>query len=366
MQKEHEYLIQLLKCAIRDEKPDEKPDDASWEEIFTLAKFHSVAGTIYYSVKKLQNPPPPELLKKITDIRSKAVAKDMMQRAEYRAILSAFEKAKIRCLPIKGFFVKNFYPKPDMRMMGDLDILIDPKNAKKAQEAMLSLGYACESFGKHHHDVYHKRPVMHVELHRELIAEKTKSMRACFGDGFSKAVVMSGFQYAFEMTDEDAYVYCLAHFYKHHIEGGSGIRSVMDIYMLNEGLKNRLDKKSVEEKLKKIGLSDFSEKVCALAEAWFGESELSEELNELGGYIITSGTYGTTEHTVTNQLSKKGKAGYFFYNMFLPYGEMKGGYPILKKLPFLLPFFWAVRLVSSIFGKREKVSFKLKAMFEKK
>ncbi|MBQ9734255.1 MAG: hypothetical protein IJV95_00205, partial [Clostridia bacterium] len=37
------------------------------------------------------------------------------------------------------------------------------------------------------------------------------------------------------------------------------------------------------------------------------------------------------------------------------YGAMKLKYPILKPLPFLLPFAWVYRWIAAIFTKKEKI-----------
>ena len=47
------------------------------------------------------------------------------------------------------------------------------------------------------------------------------------------------------------------------------------------------------------------------------------------------------------------KSSYFLSRIFLPMYLMKKRYPVLKKLPFLLPLMWIVRILSSL-GNRKK------------
>ncbi|MBP3769712.1 MAG: hypothetical protein J6I48_06380 [Lachnospira sp.] len=55
----------------------------------------------------------------------------------------------------------------------------------------------------------------------------------------------------------------IAHFAKHFQGGGSGIRSVMDIYIMNNAVPD-MNMFYVYKQLEKLGLSDFYKKITAL------------------------------------------------------------------------------------------------------
>lgn len=269
-------------------------------------------------------------------------------------------------MPVKGIFLKKMYPKSDFRTMSDIDILIDTENADKAGNIMLALGYTCESKEKSHHDVYFKEPVMNIEIHRQLFSDiSANNLSQYYKDVFIKAEKTDGFKFAYKMTDEEFYIYTLAHFYKHYSNGGSGIRSVMDVYVMNNSIYEKLNKKSLNGKLKKLQLLNFRNEMTALSEMWFGISKETPELKKISEYIIGSGTYGTMLNNVNNQIKKKGKAGYFIYCTFPPLYLMKNNYPILKKVPLLLPVLWIWRLITSLITKRNIVMFKLRAVFQR-
>lgn len=359
------YVIHLAKCALKNENPKEKPENLSWDKIFSLADKHMIANMIWYSVDKLKSKPETELWKKWTEIKNKAIVKDITQRSEYQKIIKAFDKKQIRCMAVKGIFMKKMYPKSDVRTMSDIDILIDAENANKAGNIMYSLGYTCESKEKCHHDVYFKAPVMNIEIHRRLFSDyAVNNFSQYYKDGFIKAEKIDGYDFAYKMTDEEFYIYALAHFYKHYSDGGSGIRSVMDIYVLNHSIYEKLDKQSLNHKLKKLKLLNFRNEMTDLSEMWFGKNKKTTELIKLSDYIIGSGTYGTVSNRINNQIKEKGKIGYFIYSAFLPLSLMKKIYPVLNKAPFLLPIFWILRLILSLFTKRNMVILKLKAIFQ--
>ncbi|MCM1316170.1 MAG: nucleotidyltransferase family protein [Alistipes senegalensis] len=360
------YVIHLVKCTLKNEQPQEKPENLSWDKIFSLTQKHMITNIAWYSVNKLTGKPDSELWTKWTEIKNKAIAKDITQRNEYKKIIAAFDKEKIRCMAVKGIFLKKMYPKSDFRTMSDIDILIDTENADKAGNIMLALGYTCESKEKSHHDVYFKPPVMNIEIHRQLFSDILQNnFNQYYENAFINAEKIDSFEFVYKMTDEEFYIYTLAHFYKHYSNGGSGIRSVIDIYIMNNTIYEKLDKKSLNCKLKKLQLLDFRKEMTALSEMWFDENKESAELIKLSNYILGSGTYGTMFNNVNNQIRKKGRAGYFVYCVFLPLNLMQNNYPVLKKLPFLLPVLWIWRLIISLITKRNVVIFKIKVIFQK-
>ena len=98
-------------------------------------------------------------------------------------------------------------------------------------------------------------------------------------------------------------MYNIAHFSKHFQGGGSGIRSVMDIYIMNNAMPD-MNMVYVYKQLEKLGLSDFYKKVTALEKYWFEDGRFSEEIEETAKYVLSSGTYGTVYISVRMKLRK--------------------------------------------------------------
>ena len=69
-----EYLLSLLRCALNDATPDEKPEDIAWENVFSMAKKHGVSALGFYAIKKLKNLPDSELMEKWENRNAKLMA----------------------------------------------------------------------------------------------------------------------------------------------------------------------------------------------------------------------------------------------------------------------------------------------------
>lgn len=357
---EHEYLLHLLSSVITCTQPCEKPEALSFQRIFDIASDHSVANTAFYAVEKLSVKPDEALMKKWSEIRDKALMKDIIQSAEYESICGAFSQNNIRFIPLKGFVLKRLYPQSDMRLMSDIDILIDKNDAHKAGEAMLSLGYECDSREIGIHDVYLKKPVMNVEIHRELFGITGNEFNVLFKDPWKLCSKHDGCFYEFDPSY--FCVHMLAHCAKHYKAGGTGIRSFMDIWLFMQRRSDELDMAVVDSMLESVGIKDLCHDFIKLSQIWFGGEEYTEKYKEMTRYILSSGTYGNIENSVEIQLKEKSKAKYVFSQIFPSLAYMKVGYPILRKAPVLLPFCWIYRLIVRPFTRREKISAKLNAI----
>ena len=117
----YEYLLELLKSALRGQQAPELPEECSFEKVFALAKRHSAAGMAYYAAETLNSPPTGELAAEWRQIRDKALVKDITQQTELEAISEAFTAGGVRFLPLKGCIIKVLYPQTDMRTMSDID-----------------------------------------------------------------------------------------------------------------------------------------------------------------------------------------------------------------------------------------------------
>lgn len=357
-----EYLISLLRSLLKNQTPPELPEGCDFGRVFALAQRHSVAGMAYYAAEALKAPPSGEISAQWRLTRDKAIVKDITQQTELEAIGGAFTAAGVHFLPLKGSIIKRLYPQSDMRTMSDIDLLIDEENAKKARDIMEKLGYSCERFGYDVHDVYYKPPVMNVEVHRELFGEEGQEFRGVFSDPWRLCVRGEGMCCRF--SDSAFFAYVLAHAIKHLEESGTGIRTIMDLWVcLNSGMN--IDLEESLRLLEGSGKSGAARRLTELSRVWFDGAPHTEETRSLERYILGSGTYGTINNVTANQIRKSGRAGYLFRLIFPTFTHMKQHYPVLKKAPVLLPACWLARLVTKPFINRRENTEKFKAIIKK-
>ena len=77
---------------------------------------------------------PEKMIGKLEELWQIERAKDAVQKYSIDEILDAFEKDKIDCMPLKGIYMKEFYPDSSLRTMSDLDIFYRQGDEEKIEK----------------------------------------------------------------------------------------------------------------------------------------------------------------------------------------------------------------------------------------
>jgi hypothetical protein len=150
------------------------------------------------------------------------------------------------------------------------------------------------------------------------------------------------------MTDELFYFYHIAHMAKHFMNGGCGIRPLLDLWILDNRLPGNEAKRG--ELLEREGLLVFSNAIKQLSRVWLCLESHNELTVKMQNYLLLGGIYGNLENRVKlQQVKSGGKRKYAIAKIFLPYEKIKHYYPILKKHKWLTPFMQVRRWFRIIF-----------------
>jgi len=242
MDKLQKEVILILKSALTGEKYT-LPDDFDIEGVYKTALKHSVVSMMYYGMINCGvNDSSPQMQQLFMKTCQNIVTCEK-QMYELKRLFEAFDNEKIEYMPVKGVLIKNMFPKPEMRSMGDADILIKIEQYDKIKAVMEKLDFK-EVLESDHELNWVKRGSLFVELHKRLIPSYNKDYFAYYGDGWRLAKLCDGTRYS--MTDEDQMIYLFTHFAKHYRTAGIGIRHFVDIWVYRKN-KPELDEEYIME-----------------------------------------------------------------------------------------------------------------------
>ena len=343
-----ESLIYLCKCAVNQETPDkEKLKNTDLDELYKLASRHMLAAMTGLALQAA-GLDTEEFAKAI----SRAYRKTMILDTERSAVCEKLNEAGIWYVPLKGSVIKDWYPQFGMRESADCDILFDKDFEEQVRDIMLGLGYTVESYGAGHHDVYFKEPVTNMQMHVDLFGQGYEAnLNDYYCNIRERLIPKAGAELAFRQ--EDFYLYLIAHEWQHFQKAGTGLRSILDTYVLLQRYEASLDWAYIVKEAQKLGIGDFETRNRMLAEDLFGSGSLSDGDREMLRYILSSGVHGTYVNRVQNDIEKLGggllgKIRYFFRRVFLPEDLLKNKYPVFWKHRILLPVLPLYRIVSSL------------------
>lgn len=353
-----EYLIVLLRCAMNDLTPPDIPEGVSWHEVFRLSLKHSVSALALYALRDCTEKIDADILEKWQEQYDKCLIKSGNQQFERTVICKALEAAGIAHMPLKGSSLCHLLRVPELREMSDLDILIPREDMEKACRVLCENGYT-QGMDNGNHVIFTKLPYLCIELHRDLISENYE-FYSIFRDPWQYCTPKDG-SLCYEMRWEDFYLFLLTHAAKHYYYRGTGIRSVIDVYLFLREYGSELDEEYLDSRITIDELRFFRKRIEALAEVWFGaDTADSRDVEEMAFYIVNGATYGTKNGYQVSYIRAKvhegrslscARVSLFLRMAFLPRCEMVPMYPSLEKIPILLPFCWVHRWFRILFRK---------------
>lgn len=342
-------IIALVKSALTGEKVD-IPENFDWDVVFKTAKRHQIVPMIYYGVQYSNITLPSEIMQRLELATFKNIAVSQNQLYMLKQIYKAFDEKGIDYMPLKGAVLKYLYPKPEMRPMGDADILIKQEQYDQVRHIMTDLGFD-EMLESDHELVWDKNGILHVELHKRLIPSYNKDYYAYYGEGWQFAKYKKNSCY--NMKDEDSYIYLFTHYAKHYRGAGIGIRHITDLYIFST-LHPKLDYNYIEYELKKLQLREFYKNTKHTIDVWFCKCTSDNMSDFITSKIFDSGSYGTySTHLLSVAVKLSGtksneqliRKKVIINRMFPPCRIMISRYKCLKKHPSLLPLMWIVRFL---------------------
>ncbi len=359
MQKTVDVLFALLRSELLHEVLSEEIKNLITPELktalFSLSKKHDVAHLIADALDRNGFLDKQEKVSNLfLQERTLAVFRYERQNYELNEICRVLEEEKIEHVPLKGSVIRDYYDEPWKRTSCDIDVLVDKKNLEDAKTALVKkLGYTSEQ--ENTHDVSLWAPSgVHLELHYYLVEDYlSKGEANVLKKVWSETVSVKGFVYRKVMTDEMFYFYHIQHMAKHFLIGGCGLRSFIDLWILNN--KINFDKTKRNQLLKKGELLVFAEKAELLSEIWFGTASHTAITKDFEKYVLRGGVYGTQENrSLINRGKNKSKIAFFFSRVFLSYDELCFGYPKLVGRKWLYPFYTVKRWFDRLFKGRVK------------
>ena len=343
--------INLIKCQLQsDEKMQLVENDSQMEEIYKFSKEQDVASIVGKTILESGKYEQSEYSGYFFVEQYGAELRYRKQQYEISRICEEFEKNQIYYILLKGAVIRTFYPDPSMRTSSDIDILVKKEDIERAGsvvEKALGATFMCRTA----HDIsYTTENEIHIELHYSLV-EKTSPGSNVLQNPWDNVIYGDG--YEAKLTNEFFVYYHIAHMVKHFVNGGFGIRFILDLYLINQNMtynKSELDRLYDEGGIKKF--ADVSNK---LSLAWFGNGNMDESTLLMQNYILDSGLYGNLEqYVIINQINSDSKYKSIVKRIFMPYSELIILYPKLENRKVLYPWYFTKRLFRIIFTSDSK------------
>lgn len=199
--------------------------DEEWEEVFYRMQQHAISCLMMDRLSKMDIPQKwKERWKQ--EIIQHVIRNQRVRNAE-AMVLKQFEAHDIIAYVLKGTAIAQYYGNIDCRILGDIDLLIDPENLGKAEALMISDGWKKldnETNAERH--VEFQKKGINLELHFRFAIEKVITDIQRFDHILFDQMKVGGHWF----SDDVNGLIALEHFAQ-HMRKGIGLRHLLDWMM---------------------------------------------------------------------------------------------------------------------------------------
>lgn len=333
-------------------------DDVDFEDLLREAENHQLKGVAAYILAVNDQLPGHVHRQKFSCIAKQCYAYMALKAVQTDALGKVLSDAGIDYIPFKGYIIREYYPVPELRLYGDVDILIHPEDRQRCHQCLLQNGFICTQDWE---PVYnYRKGISLFEIHTELLDTDISEKVSC-RDFFRKnpwqfSVQRKGHMY--EFIPEYHLVYLLTHIAKHAVGAGAGIRMYLDLAFFVRRTAE-LDWLWIEKTVQNIGLQEFTDYVwCFIKDVFDVPVPISfsrpsdEDFHDFIDYTMEAGIFGFA-HRSSGVVELKNKMrghaitkkGALVHRLFPSAKMIEPRYTYLQKCPWLLPVAWLHRFI---------------------
>ena len=374
---EKTVFISLLRDYVNASEECSVNKTFDYELVYDLAKIHSLGGVFAVIKNKYSINFPKQISEKLDLMLAATVKQSVVWEYLYNEVSKALSDNEVTNIVVKGPVVKRYYPDPDLRSMGDLDLVVNIKDIPKAKNVMEKMGFKLENGSN---DEYkYCRNGLYVELHEDLTSRNygtgvnyKKEMQNLFANTIDQN------NYSTELTEEYHLIYLMLHTAQHLTGMGCGVRQILDIaFFVKNGNADLSVVRQIADELK---LTKFCETMFFVCKKWFGIDCTDyipnlKWIEKLEDYIISGGTFGfedsfdrATDWVARDGVYERNRLVFFWKRLFPDIEVMRKKVLWFADKPAVfLPFAYVFRWVrSGIKHPKEIILYMKKIIVDKK
>lgn len=361
---EQAFFFQVLRDYLN-RQTTELPNEVDVGKICVWAESHKLGGIFFAQCGSLLAQSP-AVFARLQKAFGAAVYHSAARDAAYSCLQAAFQQAEIPFVPIKGAVIASIYPDPQLRTMGDMDLLVRSDDRERIRDVLTPLGFTNTKWSEVEWDYRHDK--VNFELQAELIHPgelQNRDLESWLNDVWPQ--VESDASGGYRLNVNFHFLYLIAHIAKHLRWVGVGFRQFYDLSVMMQCSGKTYDWRWIREQAERLNLFQFVMICLALNERWFGVPSpyptdvLTDELFErVTSKIFADGVFGfdnkenrilalTRLQDCDDQIRFSTRIKATFHYLFPPYRELatSAKYSYLRGRRWLLPVAWISRILRS-------------------
>lgn len=367
LNREQLELCRLLSLALHNKALERLSPDVDYARVIAVAESHKVMALLH---PVLEHAGLQESIWKIVDRKGEQTVRQSYRLLMLsRYVIGLLKENGIDAILLKGCGTAAWYPVPELRKSGDIDLLFKSEDeTRKALQILAQQGFVTtEDQPANHHIVCESRDSVSLELHMSLAepfdSEKTNRFLAdCQKEYFAHRRVVDCMGVAFELTSDGYHAfYLLLHMLQHYVRAGFGVKLLCDWVVFWESPLSEEEKKIFLRLTQESGTFGFAVMMTRVCVKYLGLREKQVEFlmqaepkdvcdltEELMAEIFEAEEFG---HSSKDRMVVLRGTGLMDYAREFHH-QMKLNYTKAGKIMVLYPVLWIMTLCGFLYRNR--------------
>ncbi|MCI7532425.1 MAG: nucleotidyltransferase family protein [Lachnobacterium sp.] len=367
LNREQLELCRLLSLALHNKALERLSPDVDYARVIAVAESHKVMALLH---PVLEHAGLRESIWKIVDRKGEQTVRQSYRLLMLsRYVIGLLKENGIDAILLKGCGTAAWYPVPELRKSGDIDLLFKSEDeTRKALQILAQQGFVTtEDQPANHHIVCESRDSVSLELHMSLAepfdSEKTNRFLAdCQKEYFAHRRVVDCMGVAFELASDGYHAfYLLLHMLQHYVRAGFGVKLLCDWVVFWESPLSEEEKKIFLRLTQESGTFGFAVMMTRVCVKYLGLREKQVEFlmqaepkdvcdltEELMAEIFEAEEFG---HSSKDRMVVLRGTGLMDYAREFHH-QMKLNYPKAGKIMVLYPVLWIMTLCGFLYRNR--------------
>lgn len=362
---EEKLLYQLLDLSLHPDKRIKIDDtvDFSWDEVISMAEKHGVLALLHDVLARLERFSE-ECMKYVEKKSQQNVMQQYRLLFLSRYLLELLKKNGIRACLLKGSAAAFYYPQPELRKSGDIDIVLQDINKLEVARALLEkCGFQLEDDQlANHHLTFVSKEGIAIELHsmfaepfdnKKLNAYMEEVLQECETEyvnvmGANLRTLKRPF-FAFHL---------LLHMMQHFLRSGFGLKLLCDWVLFWQEPTTQEDRECYLRLVKDAGIKGFSDVITNVCVMYLGLEQQDVAWMELSAdspvvefmrEILDAEEFGKSGET--RMVMMRGTGFIDYVREF--HHQMNLNFPKAGKCFLFWPVLWVITMVKFLYNNRK-------------
>ena len=364
-------FMEIIRYAIHNDSGDALPnllEPVDWEKLENISREHNLFAIFHEVASKFPEYRKSPRYQENACFMLIMVGQQIKRTEEFLQLYQDFLKEDLHPIVMKGIICRQLYGKcAEQRPSGDEDIYVRKDEFFKVKAVLEARGYVCEfeevtegQLNQIQHITFSDAKNGYtIEVHANPMGHRNE-MRSQMNDYFDDAFARMRVEmirevpvYTFSHTEH--FLFLIMHSVKHFVEGGVGIRQMLDVLLYQAAYEDEIDWEVMRGALADTHTEGFLGDMQHIGKEYLGFDfkvcfkEICPEV--LLKDMLAAGVFGKKERDDTvatsitmEVLNHKSRGLYAWFRAGFPSKKlMVDAYPYLEEKPWMLPIEWVKR-----------------------